>query len=159
MSSPPHLPLSLRIDDLESEQTRALLAIHLAGMHENTPAGHVFALDLSGLKAHGVTVWSAWRGESIAGIAALKALDATSGELKAMRTHPGHLRRGGAAVLLAHIIGEARRRGMTRLSLETGRGPSFEPALALYRRSGFANGAAFGDYQASAFNQFLHLDL
>ena len=159
MSSPPHLPLSLRIDDLECEQTRALLAIHLAGMHENTPAGHVFALDLSGLKAPGITVWSAWRGEAIAGIAALKALDATSGELKSMRTHPDHLRRGVAAVLLAHIIGEARRRGMTRLSLETGRGASFEPALALYRRSGFANGAAFGDYQASAFNQFLHLDL
>jgi len=152
-------PLSLRIDDLESDQTRALLAIHLAGMHENTPAGHVFALDLSGLKAPGVTVWSAWRGDEIAGIAALKEIDAMSGELKSMRTHPDHLRQGVAAALLDHIIGEARRRGLTRLSLETGRGASFEPALALYRRSGFANGEAFGDYEASDFNQFLHLDL
>jgi putative acetyltransferase len=152
-------PLSLRIDDLTGDQTRALLAIHLAGMHENTPAGHVFALDLSGLQAPGVTVWSAWRGDAIAGIAALKELDAASGELKSMRTHPDHLRQGVAATLLDHIVGEARIRGMRRLSLETGRGPSFEPALALYRRSGFANGAAFGDYEASDFNQFLHLDL
>ena len=152
-------PLTLRVDDLQSDQTRALLAIHLAGMHENTPAGHVFALDLSGLQAPGMTVWSAWRGAGIAGIAALKELDTASGELKSMRTHPDHLRQGVAQALLTHIIGEARARGFSRLSLETGRGPSFEPALALYRRSGFVNGAAFGDYEASDFNQFLHLDL
>src|SRR6185503_984674 len=140
--------------DLSSEQTRGLLAIHLAGMHENTPAGHVFALDLSGLQVPEVTVWTAWRGDAIAGIAALKDLGGRHGELKSMRTHPDHLRQGVAAVLLAHIIGQARARRMTRLSLETGRGPSFEPALALYRRSGFANGEAFSDYAASAFNQF-----
>ena len=76
-----------------------------------------------------------------------------------MRTHPDHLRRGVAAALLRHIIGQARQRGMTRLSLETGSGPAFDPALTLYRRNGFGNGEAFGDYRASAFNQFLHLNL
>jgi putative acetyltransferase len=76
-----------------------------------------------------------------------------------MRTHPDHLRKGVAAALLDHLIAEARRRGYVRLSLETGRGPDFEPALALYRSRGFANGAAFGDYPASEFNQFLHLAL
>jgi hypothetical protein len=30
---------------------------------------------------------------------------------------------------------------------------------ALYRRYGFTSGPAFGDYRASEFNQFLHLDL
>src|SRR6185503_4577030 len=99
-------PLSLRVDDLSSEQTRGLLAIHLAGMHENTPAGHVFALDLSGLQVPEVTVWTAWRGDAIAGIAALKDLGGRHGELKSMRTHPDHLRQGVAAVLLAHIIGQ-----------------------------------------------------
>jgi putative acetyltransferase len=48
---------------------------------------------------------------------------------------------------------------MTRLSLETGRGPAFEPALALYRRRGFVDGAAFADYEQSDFNRFLHLDI
>ena len=52
----------------------------------------------------------------------------------------------------------ARERGYRRLSLETGSGPAFEPALALYRRRGFADGGPFGDYTKSAFNQFLHLD-
>jgi putative acetyltransferase len=76
-----------------------------------------------------------------------------------MRTHPAFLRRGVAAALLEHIIGEARARGLARLSLETGSGPAFEPALTLYRRRGFSPGEAFGDYKRTAFNQFFHLDL
>jgi putative acetyltransferase len=49
--------------------------------------------------------------------------------------------------------------GMTRLSLETGSGIVFEPALALYRRRGFVDGEAFAQYVRSPFNQFLHLEL
>jgi putative acetyltransferase len=151
--------LEIRVDDLSGPQTRDLLALHLSGMHANSPAGHVFALDLSGLQAPGVTVWSAWSGGSIAGIGALKALGDGSGEIKSMRTHPDHLRQGVGAAILEHIIGAARRQGLTRLSLETGSGEAFEPALAMYRRRGFQSGGAFGDYEASAFNQFMHLDL
>jgi putative acetyltransferase len=76
-----------------------------------------------------------------------------------MRTHPHHLRRGVGAALLEQIIVEARARGLRTLSLETGRGPAFEAALALYRKRGFVSGGAFGDYAASDFNQFMHLDL
>ena len=36
---------------------------------------------------------------------------------------------------------------------------AFEPALALYRKTGFVNGEAFGGYEVTPFNQFLHLDL
>lgn len=54
---------------------------------------------------------------------------------------------------------EARRRGLTQLSLETGSGPAFEPALALYRKHGFVDGDAFSDYEPSTFNKFLHLPL
>ena len=149
----------IRQDDLSSEPTRALLALHLAGMQDTTPAEHVFALDLSGLRTPDITVWSVWDGAEIAGIGALKALGDDAGELKSMRTHPAHLRKGVAAALLAYLIGEARRRGYRRLSLETGVGPAFEPALTLYRRQGFVSGEAFADYQPSDFNQFMHLDL
>jgi putative acetyltransferase len=153
------LSLAIREDDLSGEATQALLALHLSGMHANSPPGHVFALDLSGLKAPGVTIWTAWDGEDVAGIAALKELGGGAGEIKSMRTHPNHLRKGVAAALLDHVVAEARWREMRRLSLETGRGPAFEPALALYRSRGFADGEAFGDYVRSDFNQFLHLDL
>lgn len=76
-----------------------------------------------------------------------------------MRTHPDHLRQGVGAAILDHIVAEALRRGMTRLSLETGRGEAFDAALALYRTRGFQPGGAFADYEATAFNQFMHLDL
>jgi putative acetyltransferase len=149
----------IREDDLSGEQTRALLALHLAGMHASSPPGSVFALDLSGLQVPEITVWSAWETNTLLGIGALKVVDPTTGEIKSMRTHPEHLRRGVAAALLEHIIAEARRRHLTRLSLETGSGPAFEPALALYRNRGFANGERFGDYTQTDFNQFLHLPL
>lgn len=155
----PTLPFEIRQDDLSGAATRELLALHLRGMHENSPPGSVYALDLSGLQVPEVTVWSLWRGEAIAGIGALKRLGEGTGEVKSMRTHPAHLRQGVAAALLAHIMAAARADGLKRLSLETGSGPAFEPALALYRRNGFRNGPAFGDYEASAFNQFLHCDL
>jgi putative acetyltransferase len=151
--------LVIRQDDLSGDATRALLALHLSGMHENSPPGHVFALDLSGLQAANVTVWTVWDGDSIAGIGALKELGDGTAEVKSMRTHPAHLRKGVGAALLEHIIEAARSRGMRRLSLETGRGAAFEPALALYRRRGFREGNAFGDYVRSDFNQFFHLAL
>jgi putative acetyltransferase len=147
-------------DDLSGEATRELLRLHLTGMHEASPPGTSFALDLGGLLSPEVTVWSGWVGPRIAGIGALKDLGDGSGEVKSMRTHPHFLRQGVAAQLLEHIIGAAQGRGMRRLSLETGTGPYFEPALALYRRRGFVNGAAFADYPSdSSFNQYLHLDL
>jgi putative acetyltransferase len=149
----------IREDDLSSAATRALVALHLQGMRANTPPEAVYALDVSGLTAPGVTVWTVWDRDAVVAMGALKRLGDSTGEVKSMRTHPDHLRRGAAAQLLDHIIDEAKARGLKRLSLETGRGPAFDAALALYRKRGFVNGAMFSDYVASAFNQFLHLEL
>lgn len=149
----------IREDDLSGEQTLALLALHLAGMQGNSPEGNVFALDVSGLKVPEITVWTAWADGRVAAVGAVKMLADGGAEVKSMRTHPDFLRMGAASAILETIIAEAAARGVTRLSLETGSGDAFEPALALYRRRGFTNGEAFGGYEASAFNQFLHLDL
>jgi putative acetyltransferase len=149
----------IRIDDLSGEETRDLLRLHMQGMQANSPAGSVFALDLSGLLQPTITVWTAWEHHKIAGIGALKRHNAQLGEIKSMRTHPDFLRRGVAAAILDHVIDAARTGGLSRLSLETGSGPAFDPALTLYLKRGFKDGEAFGDYTKSAFNQFLHLDL
>jgi len=149
----------IREDDLSEEGTLDLLRIHLAGMRANSPPESVFALDLSGLKAPQVTVWTVRQSGRVIGMGALKELDGSSGELKSMRTHPDHLRRGVAAHLLDFMIAEARVRGWRKLSLETGHGPAFEPALNLYRNRGFVEGAAFSDYQPSPFCQFFHMAL
>ncbi len=145
--------------DFDHPQVIELLRLHLAGMHANSPPGSVYALDLSGLRRPDISFYTAWDGEALLGCGALRELSPAQGEIKSMRTFPQHLRRGVAAALLRHMLAEAGARSYRRVSLETGSGDAFEPALALYRRFGFVNGEAFGDYKASAFNQFLHLDL
>ncbi|MCJ2130472.1 GNAT family N-acetyltransferase [Methylobacterium sp. E-045] len=146
-------------DDLSNDQTRALLALHLAGMHASSPPGSVFALDLSGLQDPSVTVWTARRDGRVASVGALKMAADGTAEVKSMRPHPDFLRMGAGAALLETIIATASARGVRRLSLETGSGTAFEPALELYRRRGFVNGGPFGSYRQSDFNQFLHLDI
>jgi putative acetyltransferase len=145
--------------DFENPQLLALLRLHLAGMYANSPPESVNAFDLSDLKARDVSVYTAWRDDKLLGMAALKQLDAATGEIKSMRTDPAHLRQGVGKALLDHILSVGKARGYGRLSLETGSGKAFEPALALYRKNGFVNGEAFGGYDATSFNQFLHLDL
>ncbi len=145
--------------DLGDAGVQGLIALHQRAMIEGSPPGFSFALDLSGLQDPDVSVWAAHVEDRVAGIGALKRLDASRGEVKSMRTHPEFLRQGIAAALLETIIAHARAVGLEVLSLETGTGPSFEPALALYRQRGFTNGAAFGDYTLTDFNQCLHLPL
>jgi putative acetyltransferase len=145
--------------DFADDRVKALLTRHLEGMHANSPPGHVFALDWSGLQKPEISFYALWDGDALLGCGALKELEPRAGEIKSMRTADAHLRRGVGAAILDHIIAEARRRGYTRLSLETGSGPPFEPALTLYRKYGFIEGGAFGDYVKSPFNRFLHLDL
>src|ERR671923_2614622 len=118
------LPLEFRVDDLEGEQTRALIARHLAGMRANSPPESVHALDIDKLRSPDVTFWSVWVGDTI-------------GELKSMRVADRFLRQGVGRAILEHLISQARSRGMQSLWLETGSSPTFLPALRLYESAGF----------------------
>jgi putative acetyltransferase len=146
-------------DDLSGAEIGTLLRYHLEQMHLNSPPGSVFAFDIDRLRAPDVTFLSAWDGDALAGCGAMKELDPAHGEIKSMRTAPDHLRKGVAAALLDHMIAVACGRAYARLSLETGSGPAFDPALGLYRKRGFVDGEEFGGYARSDFNQFLHLEL
>ena len=149
------MTIHVRIDDLSSPQVQALIAEHLAGMQGNSPAGHVHALAIEGLRKPGLTFWSAWQGAALCGCGALKALDATSGEVKSMRTRSGFLRQGVDQAVLDEIVRTARARNYSRLYLETGTGPAFAAAHALYLRNGFGWCGAFADYAATDFNVFM----
>lgn len=145
--------------NLNDKRVLDLLGVHLAQMHASSPPGTAYALDLSSLSRPDISLFTAWDGEALLGMGALRDLDTVAGEIKSMRTDAAHLRKGVAAALLEHILDVARQRGYRRLSLETGSGGPFEPALALYQKYGFVIGDVFGDYRPSPFNQFLHLDL
>ncbi len=64
--------MQIREDDLSGAETQALLRLHLEAMHASSPPGHVFALDLLGLRQPDVTVWSVWEGEALLGLGALR---------------------------------------------------------------------------------------
>lgn len=149
--------MQIKEDDLTGPEIRALLETHFAGMLANSPEGSCHFLDFDGLNAPDVTFWSIWDGGALAGCGALKELDAEHGEIKSMRTHADHLRKGVGAKMLTHIISEARERGYRRLSLETGSAEAFIPALAMYEAHGFQYCPPFGDYVEDPFSRFMTL--
>ncbi|PTD20000.1 GNAT family N-acetyltransferase [Sphingomonas fennica] len=149
--------MEIRRDDPTAPHVADLLAHHLRELR-GVMAEHAFALDATGLSAPDVTFWTAWRGDALAGFGALKQLDAAHGEVKSMRAAPAARGTGIGRAMLNHIIAEARARGYTRLSLETGTAPLHAPAVALYRSAGFVSCEAFADYRPSPHNQFLKLE-
>ncbi|MBA3939823.1 MAG: GNAT family N-acetyltransferase [Sphingopyxis sp.] len=124
-------------------------------MLANSPAGSCHFLDFDGLRAGDVTFWSIHGDGELAGCGALRMLGGDHGEIKSMRTADAFLRQGVAARMLDHIIQESHRRGLRRLSLETGSSPAFGPALALYARYGFEDCAPFADYRPDPFSRFM----
>lgn len=136
-----------------------LLRFHLAEAERNSPEGCVFALDVDGLRAPGTVFWTAWDGDELLGMAALKDMEPGHGELKSMRTVSGQQGRGIGRALLDHAIAAARARGMTQLSLETGDTEQYAGARRMYERAGFTPCPPFADYRAGSFNTFYALAL
>ena len=133
-------------DDLTGKKIIDFLQEHLENMHEITPPQSIHALDLEALRSPDITFWTAWEGNELLGCGALKELDATSGEIKSMRTAKTYRRRGVASKMLEHMIKEAEQRGYNYLNLETGALPEFAPARALYIRYGFEYREPFAEY-------------
>lgn len=151
--------MEIRVDDLTGHKVRALIAEHLQGMFLHSPPESVHALDLDGLKRPDVTFWSVWEQDELLGCGALKELDRQHGEVKSMRTASAHLRKGVARRMMEHIVEEAKRRGYTRLSLETGSMEAFEPARKLYESFGFRYCGPFADYEEDPNSAFMTKEL
>ena len=129
--------MDIKIDDLQGPEIYALLQEHLQSMARHSPPESVHALDIEALRKPEITFWTVWENGELLGCGALKELDSQHAEIKSMRTSSSHLRKGVAKKLLDHILAEAKRRGYSRLSLETGSMAAFEPARQLYANSGF----------------------
>ena len=147
--------MDIREDDLTGDATLALIATHLAGMRANSPEESVHALDVAALRAESVTFFSAWAGDDVAGIAALKVLGGGRGEIKSMRVDDRFLGRGVGRALLRHILTVARERGMSSLWLETGSTDDFLAARRLYASEGFVECEPFDDYVLDPFSTFM----
>lgn len=147
--------IEIRPDDLTGDDTRRLIALHLAGMHDTSPPESVHALDIDALRHPSLSVWSAWIDGELAGIGALKVLDADRGEIKSMRVADRFRGAGVGRALLRHIVADARGRGMSSLWLETGTTEDFAPAQRLYGSEGFVPCGPFEGYALDPFSVFM----
>lgn len=151
--------MEVKVDDLSGPEVASLIAEHLEGMHADSPPESVHALGMEGLKQPDITFWCAREDGELLGCGALKELNAEHAELKSMRTAKLHLRKGVARKILAHILQEAKDRGYTRISLETGSPESFMPARKLYEDFGFSYCGPFSDYELDPFSVFMTKEL
>jgi L-amino acid N-acyltransferase YncA len=145
--------------DLADPRLLALLDAHLTQCRAETGPHSAHALDVAGLAAQDVEVFAGFDGEALVAVGALKRLGDGRGEVKSMHTGAKRRRSGAGAAMLAHIVAEARRQGLQRLSLETGAWDFFHPARRLYRRFGFRDCAPFAPYKADLNSVFMTLDL
>jgi putative acetyltransferase len=149
--------MTIRVDDLTGAEIAELLGNYLRDV--NALAEETHALGLEELRQPGVTVWTIWNGDEIAGCAALKELDAHHAELKSVYTSPRFLRRGVATKLLGHIMAEAKQCGYERVSLETGTEDYFEPACRFYEAFGFSVCEPFAHYTKDPGSIFMTREL
>lgn len=153
------MPIIISAGELDRADVQELLALHVAAMHAHSPTEACHVLPGAALAHPSITFFAAREDGRLLGIGALKDLGDGSGEIKSMRNAPHALGRGVGRALLATITDEARRRGLSRLLLETGTGPYFASANRLYDRAGFVPGEPFGGYPMTDFTRFLRFDL
>ena len=100
-----------------------------------------------GLKVSSIKFWSLWENQKLLGCGALKFLNKDHGEFKSIRVHDDFRKKGNGIKVIEHLIGEAKKLGVKRLSLETGAGKFFDPARKLFKKCNFEACEPFAHYK------------
>ena len=132
-----------------------LLNRHLEMMRGQSPSESCHVMSADDLFAAGARIFALRDDAMTLGIAALKLLDDSHGELKSMHTRSEARGRGVGAALVQRILTEARDLGLSRISLETGSEAPFAPARRLYERQGFSYCPPFADYSEDPLSVFM----
>lgn len=120
-----------------SDDLSLLMERHTADMHADTPPESIHMMDASGLAVPEVSFYVLRDAGVPVAMGAFKRLSAGHGEIKSMHVLAEHRGRGLSRRMLDHLLTEARKADLTRLSLETGSHPAFLPARRLYEAAGF----------------------
>ena len=139
-------------DNLEVDQ---LLTKHFIELRAASPEGSTHVLDIPGLKVSSIKFWSLWDGEKLIGCGALKFLDKEHGEFKSIRIHDNFRKQGQGINVINHLINEAKKLNIKRISIETGAGDFFIPARKLFKRTGFSECEPFAHYKVDINSVYL----
>ena len=133
--------------NFDHPEVNKLLINHFIELRAASPEGSAHVLDIPGLKVASIKFWSLWENENLFGCGALKFLDKEHGEFKSIRIHDSFRNKGNGIKVINHLIYEAKKLNIKKLSIETGAGNFFEPARKLFKNCGFKPCKPFAHYR------------
>ena len=133
--------------NFDNQEVNELLTKHFVELRAASPQGSAHVLDIPGLKVPSIKFWSLWDREKLIGCGALKFLYKEHGEFKSIRIHDNFRNQGLGVNVIDHLINEAKKLKITRLSIETGAGDFFIPARKLFKKTGFIVCEPFAHYK------------
>jgi putative acetyltransferase len=149
------LAVEIAVETPLQDDVRALVATLNAYLIPLTPREFQFQLTVEQMAEPSVTLFVAREASGrAAGMGALKDHGDGLGEVKRMFTLPEVRGQRVGSLLLQRIEMLARDKGISRLVLETGEAPGFEPAYRVYERGGFQVCGAVLDYPDSGHSRF-----
>jgi|TARA_B100001079_G_scaffold263845_1_gene267511 putative acetyltransferase len=134
-------------NNFDNPKVNTLLRYHFYQLRSNSPEGSTHVLDIEGLKVPSIKFWSIWDNEKLIGCGALKFLEKGHGEFKSIRISDEFRNMGCGIKLLNHLILEAKKNGISKISLETGAGDFFKSARKLFEKAGFKTCDPFAHYK------------
>ena len=133
--------------NFDNAEVNELLVKHFIELRSVSPEGSAHVLDIAGLKDPSIKFWSLWEKNDLMGSGALKFLDKKHGEFKSIRVNDKFRGKGNGSKVINHLINEAKKLDIKRLSLETGAGDFFLTARKLFNKSGFKTCKPFSHYK------------
>ena len=133
--------------NFENPEVNELLIKHFIELRAASPEGSAHVLDIPGLKDRTIKFWSLWENDNLMGCGALKFLDKEHGEFKSIRVQDKFRGQNNGIKVINHLIEEAKKLKIKRLSIETGAGKFFLPARKLFDRCGFKVCGPFAHYK------------
>ena len=131
----------------DNPEVHELLIKHFIELRSVSPEGSTHVLDIAGLKDPSIKFWSLWEEDDLVGSGALKFLDKEHGEFKSIRVSDKFRNKGNGLKIINHLINEAKKLNVKRLSLETGAGDFFLSARKLFNKCGFKPCEPFSHYK------------
>ena len=141
--------------NFDNPKVHELLVKHFIELKAASPEGSAHVLDIPGLKVPSIKFWSLWEDEKLIGCGALKFLDKEHGEFKSIRIHDNFRKQGKGINVINHLINEAKKLEIKRLSIETGAGDFFTPARKLFQKTGFTVCEPFAHYKVDINSVYL----
>ena len=133
--------------NFDNPEVHELLIKHFIELRSVSPEGSTHVLDIDGLKDPSIKFWSLWEKNDLMGSGALKFLDKEHGEFKSIRVSDRFRSEGNGSKIINHLINEAKKLSIIRLSLETGAGDFFLNARKLFNKCGFEPCEPFSHYK------------